>query len=125
MADPLATFSSLKTELLSLLRERYPEGLTISEDEPKVPIPESIHEMSLGVPIDTFEPDKGWVELNTSMGDIIESPKSLGLKDNAIVAFAFIEGEGDEQKLEFVVHFSSYEDEYGDGDEGMGEEDED
>lgn len=47
---------------------------------------------------DQFEPDKGWVELNTNAGDIRECPKSLGLRDGGIVAFAFLEGNEDEEK---------------------------
>ena len=117
MTEPLTPFSSIKTDLLAILRERYPEGLPNSASPTKTPIPESIHEVSLAVPIDSYEPEKGWTELATNPGDIRESPRSLGLKDGALIAFAFIEGEGKNVGLEFKVEWSSYEAEYGvDGD---------
>lgn len=69
--------------------------------------------MILGVPIDVYEPSKGWTELATSGGGIKESPKSLGLKDGSVVAFAFVNGEDRAEKEgEFIVEWSSYEDQY-------------
>jgi len=111
MVEPLTPFSSLKTELLTTLRERYPSGLPSGTSPDPLPIPGSIHEVLLGVPIDTYEPSKGWVEITTE-GGIKESPKSLGLKDGSMIAFAFIEGKQGEETVEFNVEFSSYEDQY-------------
>lgn len=76
-----------------------------------MPIPDSIHEVLLGVPVDIYEPSKGWVEISTDSG-IKESPKSLGLKDCSMIAFAFIEGEQGDETVEFHVEFSSYEEQY-------------
>lgn len=67
--------------------------------------------MLLGVPVDTYEPGKGWVEITTD-GGIKESPKSLGLKDGCMIAFAFVEGEQGDETVEFHVEFSSYEEQY-------------
>ena len=111
LAEPLTPFTALKTELLATLRERHPAGLSSSNSTESLPIPDSIHEVLLGVPVDTYEPSKGWVEITTD-GSIKESPKSLGLKDGSMIAFAFIEGEGGEETVEFHVEFSSYEDQY-------------
>lgn len=58
--------------------------------------------------------------MTTDVGDIKESPKSLGLKDGAVIAFAIIEGKGKSTHSEFKVEWSSYEAEY--GAEGEGEE---
>ena len=67
----------------------------------------------MGVPVDVYEPSKGWTELATGGGGIKESPKSLGLKDGSVVAFAFVNGERDDETgAEFVVEWSSYEDQY-------------
>lgn len=111
LAEPLTPFTSLKTELLATLRERYPAGLSFSTSTEPLPIPDSIHEVLLGVPVDTYEPSKGWVEIATDW-NIKESPKSLGLKDGSMIAFTFIEGEEGEETAEFHVEFSSYEDQY-------------
>jgi hypothetical protein len=120
LAEPLTPFSSIKIDLLNILRERYPSGLSLSSSPTPTPIPDSINEVILGVPINPFEPEEGWTEMDTNVGDIKESPKSLGLKDGAVIAFAFIEEEEDgKAKLEFVVEWSSYEAEYG-GDDGEG-----
>jgi hypothetical protein len=69
--------------------------------------------VALGVLADVYEPSKGWTELDTNAGGLKESPKSLGLKDGAIVAFAFLpEGDVGEKEAEFVVEWSSYEENY-------------
>jgi hypothetical protein len=111
LAEPLTPFSSLKTELLDTLRERYPSGLSSSTSPEPLPIPSSIHEVLLGIPVDSYEPSKGWVEITTD-GGLKESPRSLGLKDGCMIAFTFIEGEQGDETVEFHVEFSSYEDQY-------------
>lgn len=47
--------------------------------------------MGLAVPVDSFDPRKGWTEIATTAldGEIVESPKSLDMKDGGYVAFAF------------------------------------
>jgi hypothetical protein len=65
----------------------------------------------LGVPVDSYEPSKGWVEITTD-GGLKESPKSLGLKDGSMIAFTFVNGEQGDEPLEFHVQFSSYEEQY-------------
>lgn len=113
LAEPTTLFSELKTELLDTLRERYPEGLSSSQSPESIQIPDSIEEILLGVPVDSYEPSKGWVEITTD-GGVKESPKSLGLKDGCMIAFTFVEGEQGEDPAEFHVEFSSYEDQYPD-----------
>lgn len=51
--------------------------------------------------------------MNTNQGDIIESAKSLSLKDGGVVAFAFMEGEGEKEGYKFVVEWSNYDEQYG------------
>jgi hypothetical protein len=112
-AEPLTPFSTIKTDLLNILHERYPQGLPSSASPTPTKIPTEILDMILGVPIDVYEPSKGWTELATSGGGIKESPKSLGLKDGSVVAFAFVNGEDRAEKEgEFIVEWSSYEDQY-------------
>jgi len=74
----------------------------------------------LGMLKDRFDVKKGWDEIETG-GNITQSPKSLGLRDGDMVAFAFLgrEGKGKEKEKEmqlgespFWVEFSSYDDNY-------------
>ncbi|TAQ91631.1 hypothetical protein B7494_g34 [Chlorociboria aeruginascens] len=79
-------FSRLKTELLSILQERYPSGLTSRSPagEPRVSaLPAEISEIVLGVLVDPYEKEKGWRELPDPAGGIRECPRSLGVKDGA------------------------------------------
>lgn len=108
-AAPLTPFTTIKKDLLTTLRERYPDGLTLSSPDKPIPIPESINEVALGVPIDIYEPSKGWTELDTTSGGLKECPKSLGLKDGAVIAFAFLDGF---EEPKFEVEWSSYEDNF-------------
>jgi hypothetical protein len=118
---------------LTAIREIYPDGMppinssltldpksNLASSKAKlIPIPEKAEEITLGVPIDTFEPEKGWTELSMGYedekgGKVEECPKSLGLKDGGLIAFRFI-GE------EWGVLWSSYAEEYPE-DEGGEEE---
>jgi len=119
-AAPLTPFTTIKKDLLTTLLERYPDGLPVSSSpDESVQIPESINEVALGVPIDIYEPSKGWTELDTTTGGLKECPRSLGLKDGAIIAFAFLDGF---EQPNFNVEWSSYEDNFDmEGQEGQEE----
>ncbi|KAH8592128.1 hypothetical protein B0O99DRAFT_518276, partial [Bisporella sp. PMI_857] len=112
-ASPLTPFTTLKSELLSTLRERYPSGLPNPSPAPSsratIALPPSPDDIVLGALHDEHDREKGWRELDTSEG---ESPQSLGLKDRAHIAFAFDE-EG------FVVEYPGYE-EYDQAEPGAG-----
>jgi hypothetical protein len=114
----LKPFTKIKVELLDILRERYPEGLVLSSCPNPKPIPESINKIALGVPIDNFDPSKGWREIDTTSGDLKECPKSLGLKDGAVIAFAFLESDDEFGEPVFEVEWSSYEDNFDMEDQG-------
>ncbi len=66
--------------------------------------PDSILDIVLGVQIDSYDPSKGWDELNTGSGIINESPKSLGLKDGAKIAFAFVGEEEEDKEAKELFH---------------------
>jgi hypothetical protein len=112
-SEPLTPLSTLKTELLTILRERYTSGLPRSGLSEPLKIPDSIDEVALGVPIDVYEPSKGWVELGAG-GKVKQTPKSLGLKDGSVVAFTFVPAEREDETVEFNVEWSSYDEQYAD-----------
>lgn len=97
--DTLSPVSDITTELLQLLRERYPQGLTTSVEPPQTtPVPDSaqLAYAVLNVPTD---PSRGWKKLK--VGEQAEfTPLKAGMKDNAIVAFAFVEDLDDEAVFE-------------------------
>lgn len=94
------------------LRERYPKGLPTTVSSEPTPFPESGIDVILGVPKDVFDLEKGWEELNISGAGLKETPKSLGLKDGAQLAFAFAESEAWTKTGEFYVEFSNVDELY-------------
>lgn len=66
----------------------------------------------LGVPKDTYDLEKGWDELALSAAGLKETPKSLGIKDGAMLAFAFADEECWAEKGEFDVQFSNVDELY-------------
>jgi len=115
-AQPLTPFSSIKSDLLAVLRERYPSGIQGPPPSTDlVPIPDSILDVILGVPVDQYDMSKGWTELDTTAGgEIRESPKSLGVKDGSAIAFAFVTGDDAEERVGdgFWVEFSNVDELY-------------
>jgi len=102
--EPLTPFITIKTNLLAILKERYPAGLTRGDSPTPTKIPDSILDIVLGVPVD--QSSKGWDELDTRGPGMKESPKSLGLKDGSKLAMAFVaEGEDKEAKELFYVEY--------------------
>ncbi|KAK5987032.1 hypothetical protein PT974_11148 [Cladobotryum mycophilum] len=107
--DSLAPFSSVTEELLELVRERYPDGLTKSASSPETtPIPESAN-VVYGVLAVQNDASKGWKKLK--VGERGENtPTRCGLKNNSIVAFTFVEDE-DEDDVEFEVEWPQEDEE--------------
>jgi hypothetical protein len=115
-------FAILKDELLSVLRERYPKGLPKpTRPHEYLPVPNSIADVALAIPVDQHDMTKGWeaLELSDSKGKTKDSPKSKGLKDGGVLGFRFRSEDEDEDEDEkgdgedFVVEWPSYDDNYG------------
>jgi len=107
------TFARLSTELLEILRERYPDGLTTSPTTGKITtIPDDDSEIKVmyGLPRNVEDLTLGWKELKTKERDTLGSK---GLKDLAAVAFALVDAdEIDGARVEFEVELPIiYEDE--------------
>ncbi|KAH7030232.1 hypothetical protein B0J12DRAFT_745260 [Macrophomina phaseolina] len=95
-ADALQTLTSIRAELLHVLRETAPEGIAGKA------LPDSPEEIQLAKLRDTSDPEKGWKLLTQataeggggkskgkgkSGGAGDESLKAVGVKDNAVLAF--------------------------------------
>jgi len=137
-SDPLTPISTLKTNLLSSLRDTKPSGIKSR------PIPISPSEIQLAIPVDPLEISKGWEILEPPSNideedeqtpeakqkwDESTSVKAAGVKDNAVIAFrwrieAEEEDETDETEGTWDVVWPSFEDGYhveNEGDKGVHE----
>ncbi|KAI1076211.1 hypothetical protein F5B20DRAFT_584557 [Whalleya microplaca] len=112
--DPQKPFSDVAEELLEVLRERYPDGLTTSASPlDKTELPEDPARVEFAVPKILADPSQGWKPLKVTEED---TPVSKGLKDNAVVAFTFRPDDADEDdEIPFPVNLPSYDDEYAEG----------
>lgn len=112
--DPMAPFSAVTTELLQVLRERYPQGLTKSISPPQsTPVPTSGDDahISYALLVNPYDPTQGWKNLNIKG---TETPLEKDLKDNMVIAFAIrgSEGPGDDEP-EFIVDWPQLDEEDG------------
>ncbi|KAH6609997.1 hypothetical protein Trco_000017 [Trichoderma cornu-damae] len=103
--DSLAPFSSVTQDLLEVLRERYPDGLTKSSSLPggKMPIPDAAN-VTYGILRVPTDPSKGWKALKLGR-EAANTPTKCGLKDNSVVAFTFgssVDDDDDDKKGETV-----------------------
>ncbi|KAK3693285.1 hypothetical protein B0T22DRAFT_37302 [Podospora appendiculata] len=109
--DPDWTFSHVTKELLAILRERYPGGLTPSLDEPQArAVPDSDAEVSIvyGVFKNVNDPSQGWKKLNAKDKDTVAGKK---LTDQSVVAFALLDSDADEEDVQFDVVLPTLDDE--------------
>ncbi|UKZ80252.1 hypothetical protein TrVFT333_008009 [Trichoderma virens FT-333] len=98
--DALAPFSSVTQDLLEVLKDRYPDGLTKSSATPdeRTPVPDAAN-LTYGVLRVPTDPSKGWKPLKLGE-DAANTPTKCGIKDNSIVAFAFAPDDEDDMDAE-------------------------
>ncbi|KAF9770624.1 hypothetical protein IL306_011808 [Fusarium sp. DS 682] len=96
--DALAPFSNASTELLNVVRERYPDGLTKSLDSRDKTVIDADSTLVFGALKNPNDPSAGWVRLKTGDGE--KTPTALGLKNNSLLAFAVVDGEDDDPEFE-------------------------
>ncbi|KAL1866243.1 hypothetical protein VTK73DRAFT_4858 [Phialemonium thermophilum] len=111
--DPLSPFSQITADLLEVLRERYPDGLTASVAPPKTtPVPSEKDKkvrVAYAVMRNPNDPMQGLRPLDVSDGD---TPVDKGIKDNSVLAFALLGPDADEDKdVQFDVVWSQLEEE--------------
>ncbi|ROT39658.1 hypothetical protein SODALDRAFT_331768 [Sodiomyces alkalinus F11] len=118
--DSMKPFSEVTSTLLEILRERYPDGLTLNHTDgapsTKLPPPGSdMPRIAYGVPHNPNDLSQGWRELPVRQTDIpLDSP----IKNNGVVAFTFVSDDRDElEEVDFVVDVPSFEDEYDENEE--------
>ncbi|KHN94508.1 uncharacterized protein MAM_07563 [Metarhizium album ARSEF 1941] len=108
-ADAQASMSDITKELLELLSERYPNGLTTATAPPKTtpipPSPKVVYGL-LNVPND---PSRGWRRVKTGE-DESSTPTTCGLENNSIVSFTFVSDLEDEDVV-FEVEWPKDDDE--------------
>lgn len=104
-------FSRITAELLSILQDRYPNGLTASLTEPATtpaPTGEGDVKVAYAVLRNPNEPSQGWKNLKVQPTDTVASK---GLTDMCSVAFALLDPNADENDVQFHVEFPTLEDE--------------
>ncbi|KAK2025367.1 hypothetical protein LX32DRAFT_655531 [Colletotrichum zoysiae] len=110
--DGQQKFSEITASLLEVLRDRFPNGLTISHTSPKTTaLPEGDVQLAYALPANATDLTQGWKNIKADDDD---TPLVKGLKDNCVVAFSF-----DADAPEFVVDVPSLDEEMED-EEGMG-----
>ncbi|KAK4116828.1 hypothetical protein N656DRAFT_787082 [Canariomyces notabilis] len=102
-AMPDWTFSRLTAELLFILQDRYPDGLTTSISRAittSVPASGDDVKVVYARPKNPNDLSEGWKNLNAQPTDTIAEK---GLKENCAVAFALLDPEADVEDVEFLV----------------------
>lgn len=98
---------AVSNQLRTILRERYPRGLTTSlESFDKTPLPDEDDDVRiayavLNVPSD---PARGWKRLKTDDDENITASRA-GFKDNGIVAFTFVAADEEDDEPIFQVEW--------------------
>lgn len=116
--DVIAPFSEVAEELLETLRAVYPDGLSRTQPsyppaspEEKTPLPENASQIVFGVLKNVHDTSSGWKALKIGKND---TATTLGVKDNAVVAFTFLDDEDTRPNLasvDFPVVFPYFADE--------------
>ncbi|KAI8198194.1 hypothetical protein KHU50_008894 [Colletotrichum sp. SAR 10_65] len=110
--DSQQTFSEITTTLLEILRDRFPDGLTINHTSPETtPLPDGDVELAYALPVNANDLTQGWKNIKVKDND---TPVAKGLRDNCTVAFSF-----DVDEPEFVVDVPSLDEDI-EEEEGMG-----
>ncbi|KAK1998076.1 hypothetical protein LX36DRAFT_634969 [Colletotrichum falcatum] len=111
--DGQQKFSEITASLLEVLRDRFPDGLTISHTSPKTTaLPEGDVQLAYALPVNAADLTQGWKNIKAEDDD---TPLIKGLKDNCVVALSF-----DADAPEFLVDVPSLDEEMEDDEEGMG-----
>lgn len=105
-----APFSSITSELTSILRDRYPAGLTTSLAPPQTtPIPDAPR-FAYGALNKLDDPAQGWRRLQVGADEEL-TPTKCGLKHNSLVAFMLLAEGDDPDDVVFQVEWPTEDEE--------------
>ncbi|OBT87444.1 hypothetical protein VE02_04677 [Pseudogymnoascus sp. 03VT05] len=132
LTTPLRPLSALVSELLSALRERFPDGLPslttsggddededmeITVEETLTPLPDSSKDLELAVPNDPYDTTAGWREIDWAGEEGEGGMKGAGVMEGGVVAFR-VKGE-----VGWGVEWPRYDEEEEEGmEEDVGED---
>ncbi|KAL2159396.1 hypothetical protein VTH06DRAFT_2400 [Thermothelomyces fergusii] len=107
------SFSRLTAELLSILRDRYPNGLNTSTNPAEsqitpVPANDGDVKVAYALPKNPNDLNQGWRAIKATETDTIGKK---GLTDMCSVAFTFLEPGADDASARFVVEVPIIEEE--------------
>ena len=105
------TFSRLDTELLSILRDRYPDGLSatlILTKPTPLPADDNNVKIAYALPKNPSDLTQGWKNLGAQPTDTLGDKK---ITDVSSIAFVLLDPEADEAEAEFEVEVPKVEDE--------------
>ncbi len=111
--EPSTPISEIAAELLEVLTERYPTGLTSIEDQAvvKTDLPSDPSQIVFGKPKSPTDPSLGWTALRASGEDTLVKHH---VKDNESLAFTFKPKDaGEDYEVKFQVFYPNPV-EYGD-----------
>ncbi|KAH7627524.1 hypothetical protein SMAC4_00510 [Sordaria macrospora] len=106
------TFAKVSEELLQILLDRYPNGLTFSVGAEPIPLPEGDVKVVYGIPRNSNgDLSHGWKRLKVEDDDTVESSK---IADVSAVAFALVDPElaGNATFDVTVPQLEEYDEEY-------------
>lgn len=110
--DPTKPFSSIAEELLGILKERYPAGLSATlEGREMTELPNDASQIKFAVPKDPRDLSQDWKALDIGEQD---TPADKNIKNNDVVAFAFAPQDADES---YQPNFEVYQPPFDDYDE--------
>ncbi|KAI0881615.1 uncharacterized protein GGS22DRAFT_172565 [Annulohypoxylon maeteangense] len=109
--DPMKPLIDVAEELLEILTERYPKGLTsfsLERGESKIELPDDPEQIEFALPKVANDFSQGWDTLDSAK---TQTPVDIGLANNNVVAFTFKPSDADsEYEPEFQVDVPDLED---------------
>ncbi|KAI2469591.1 hypothetical protein F4781DRAFT_431296 [Annulohypoxylon bovei var. microspora] len=109
--QPMKSFTDIAEELLEVLADRYPDGLTTFSPEKgktNLELPDEPRRIEFALPKVPTDLSQGWNALDSAKR---ETMVDAGIENNTVVAFTFRPSDADpEYEPEFQVDFPELED---------------
>ncbi|KAI1454677.1 hypothetical protein F4805DRAFT_438575 [Annulohypoxylon moriforme] len=109
--DPMKPFSDIAEELLEVLTERYPKGLTsfsLERGQSKIELPDDPQQIEFGLLKKANDLNQGWNALDSAK---TQTPMDVGLANTNVMAFTFRPSDADsDYEPEFQVDVPQFED---------------